>query len=185
MRIISGTWRGQLLRVPKGVRATTDRTREAIFSILGNAQDLEVLDLYAGSGSLGIEALSRGAVAACFVDLSRQALRIIESNLAGKASSGVTLVRQDCLGFLRATESTYDWIFCDPPYQGIDFPSLIRTFCQSRALGSHSLIILETDRFHSINLPQELVSVDQRKFGDTVIHFIKRSDSGNQELHRA
>ncbi len=128
MRIISGTWRGQLLRVPKGVRATTDRTREAIFSILGNAQDLEVLDLYAGSGSLGIEALSRGAAAACFVDLSRQALRIIESNLAGKASRGVTLVRQDSLGFLRATESTYDWIFCDPPYQGIDFPSLIRTF---------------------------------------------------------
>ena len=185
MRIISGTWRGQILRVPKGVRATTDRTREAIFSILGDAQDLEVLDLYAGSGSLGIEALSRGAATACFVDLSRQALQIIESNLAGKASSGITLVRQDSLGFLRAAESAYDWIFCDPPYQGIDFPTLIKTFSESQALDSYSLIILETDRFHSINLPPDLIWVDQRKLGDTVIHFIKRSDSGNQELHRA
>lgn len=185
MRIISGLWRGQPLRVPKGVRATTDRTREAIFSILGDASGLEVLDLYAGSGALGLEALSRGAVMCCFVDVSKRALRTIESNLAGKTNQGVRLLHQDALNFLRRSESAFDWIFCDPPYEGVDFPRLIKEFVNSAALNQESLLILETDRFHQISLPSELICVDQRKFGDTLIHFIKRADTSIQELARA
>ena len=185
MRIISGAWRGQPLRVPKGVRASTDRVREAIFSILGDARGLAVLDLYAGSGALGIEALSRGAVGAWFVDRSRSALGVIEANLTGRTTPGVSLVRQDSLEFLRRAKSSFDWIFCDPPYAGVDFGELMRAFSASSALGPDSLLILETDRYHRINLPPDLISIDQRKFGDTVIHFIRRADHSIQELHRA
>ncbi|MCX6640370.1 MAG: 16S rRNA (guanine(966)-N(2))-methyltransferase RsmD [bacterium] len=177
MRIISGSWRGHPLRVPKGTRATTDRVREAIFSILGSSDNLSVLDLYAGSGSLGLEALSRGASSACFVELSRQALTCIEGNLNHKEPRSVSLVKQDCLQYLHKAESTFDWIFCDPPYHDVDFDRLIAAFSQSKCMGSDSLLILETDRFHTLNCAAGLKAVDQRRFGDTMIHFIRRGES--------
>ncbi len=185
MRVISGSWRGQPLRTLTGTRATTDRVREAIFSILGDAGGLEILDLYAGSGALGIEALSRGARAACFVDLSRRAISCIQSNLKGKSAENVRLICQDSLKFLRADNSSFDWIFCDPPYDRVDLTRLINALAASAVVGTDSLIILETDRYHTVNLPSELTRIDQRKFGETLIHFIRRTDTSTQELTRA
>lgn len=175
MRIISGSWRGQSLKIPRRVRPTTDRVKEAIFSILGDAWNLDVLDLYAGSGGLGLEALSRGARSAHFVDVSRYALHTIKDNLHGKEPVNVTLSQQDALDFLRATQTPCDWIFCDPPYDKVNYTALLRAISESKALTSHTLLILESDRYHAFDLPPELSLIDQRKFGDTVIYFIKRS----------
>lgn len=178
-------WRGQPIRVPRGTRATTDRVREAIFSILGDALGFTVLDLYAGSGSLGIEALSRGAKSACFVDISRRAISCIESNLQGKSTGSVRLICRDSLKYLHSESSSFNWIFCDPPYEKVDLVILLNAFIASKVVGAETLIILETDRFHPLSLPAGLIRIDLRKFGDTLIHFIKRSDESKPELHRA
>lgn len=185
MRIISGIWRGRTLHVPPGVRATTDRVREAIFSILGDAQGLDVLDLFAGSGALGIEALSRGARKVSFVDASRRAIACIQSNLPQESVEAGRLIRQDALMFLRKSEESFDWIFCDPPYLRVDYDKLLRTLTKSAAFGADSLLILETDRFHTLTIPPELTRIDQRKFGDTVIHFLKRAVDDQPEYKRA
>lgn len=185
MRIISGIWRGRTLNVPPGVRATTDRVREAIFSILGEAQGLNVLDLFAGSGALGIEALSRSARGVCFVDASRRAMACIQRNLPQESIEACRLVRQDALIFLRKSETPFDWIFCDPPYLRVDYDKLLQILEESAAFGANSLLILETDRFHTLAIPPELTRIDQRKFGDTVIHFLKRAVDDQPEYKRA
>ena len=178
MRIISGRWRGQPLKAPAQIRPTADRVKEAIFSILGDAADLEILDLYAGSGALGLEALSRGARRAQFVDISHRAVGAIKDNLRGRESSLAAFSEQDAIEFLRKVKRPYDWIFCDPPYNKVSYVRLLQTISKSAALAEDSLLILETDRFHTFELPQALQAIDRRKFGDTVIHFIKRAEAG-------
>lgn len=185
MRIISGKWRGQNLKAPPGIRPTTDRVKEAIFSILGDAENLDVLDLFAGSGALGIEALSRGARSAVFVDISRVSLRCIQANLAGKNIRNIRLLRRDALKFLRSPSPPFHWIFCDPPYEKGNDPMLLTRFVGSSVMNHTSLLILESSRFHSLVLPPELEVVDQRKFGDTVIHLIRRADGKSSEVRRA
>jgi 16S rRNA (guanine(966)-N(2))-methyltransferase RsmD len=184
MRIISGQWRGQTLKTPARIRPTTDRVREAIFSILGEAQDLAVLDLYAGSGSLGLEALSRGARGAHFVDISRQALLTIKDNLRGKEEAGVVFCQQDALEFLRQNKKSFDWIFCDPPYNEVNYAALLNSIAPSAAMNKDSLLILESDRFHAFDLPSQLMAIDRRKFGDTVVHFIKLARADHSEGER-
>jgi 16S rRNA (guanine966-N2)-methyltransferase len=184
MRIISGTWRGQGLKVPPGARATTDRVREAIFSILDEAGQKDILDLYAGSGALGIEALSRGARSACFVDISHYAISAIHHNLAGKQTGTVTAIRSDALHFLRKSQNVYHWIFCDPPYDRVDYRKLLSSLAESSVMESHSLLVLESDRYHTIVIPSELELTDQRKFGDTVIYFLQRRENDSSDLER-
>ena len=119
MRIIAGTAGRLAIKVPKAVaRPTTDFVRQAIFSILGpGVEDKAVLDLFAGSGALGLEALSRGAASCVFVDEHRQAESVIRENLAkAKLESGARVVRADVHGWLAKDASRYDLIFADPPY---------------------------------------------------------------------
>ncbi len=185
MRIISGKWRGQNLKAPSGIRPTTDRVKEAIFAILGDAENLDVLDLYAGSGALGIEALSRGARSAVFVDISRASLNCIQANLAGKDIRNFRLIRRDALKFLRSPSPPFQWIFCDPPYDKVNYPALLAHFVDSSAMNQTSLLILESSRLHPLVLPPALEEADLRKFGDTVIHFIRRADGKPCEVRRA
>lgn len=122
MRIIGGTFRGHRLRAPKGpTRPTTDRTREAIFNLVQSRlvlHDARVLDLFAGSGALGLEALSRGAASVTFVEQGGAALGTIRQNAASLGvESRCTLHRTDALRFLAATPDTrYDLVLADPPY---------------------------------------------------------------------
>jgi 16S rRNA (guanine966-N2)-methyltransferase len=123
MRIIAGHWRGRRIKAPAGrkVRPTTDRVREAWMSSLGaSVVDARVLDLYAGSGALGLEALSRGARSAVFVELARASLKSLEANvdtLGARESS--TLVKGDALVYLRGLdEDAFDVALADPPYAG-------------------------------------------------------------------
>lgn len=122
MRVIAGSAGGIRLAVPKhGVRPTMDRVKAAIFSSLGETVlGARVLDLFAGSGGLGIEALSRGAPSAVFVDEDRQSVEIIQRNLAKTQLKGRVL-QQDVFDFLRraSTSETFEIIFADPPYEQI------------------------------------------------------------------
>lgn len=119
MRIISGTAGGIKLQVPKGeVRPTTDRVREALFSILGETiHHARILDLFAGSGAFGIEALSRGAKSVRFIDILRSSCNIIKENLAKTSLQGGYILQADAVSAIRREpEAGYDIIFADPPY---------------------------------------------------------------------
>ncbi|QJE98452.1 16S rRNA (guanine(966)-N(2))-methyltransferase RsmD [Luteolibacter luteus] len=118
MRIIAGTAGRLAIKVPKAVaRPTTDFVRQAIFSILGSRiEDAHVLDLFAGSGAIGLEALSRGAASCVFVDEHRQAESVIRENLEKSKLQGARVVRADVHAWLSRDPGSYDLIFADPPY---------------------------------------------------------------------
>jgi 16S rRNA (guanine966-N2)-methyltransferase len=122
MRIISGQWRSRTLVAPKGdtTRPTADRTREALFSMLasrlGSFEDLQVLDLFAGSGALGLEALSRGAAHCTFVEQDRAALDALEANVTKLGASAQCEIRRGSVLMLGPTPTACDLILMDPPY---------------------------------------------------------------------
>jgi 16S rRNA (guanine966-N2)-methyltransferase len=123
MRIIAGEWRGRKLTAPKGdaTRPTADRTRETLFSMLtsrlGSFEDLRVADLFAGSGALGIEALSRGAAQCLFVEQDRKAVDAIRANLASLGAQSRARVETGSVMQLRLVNEPYDLILLDPPYK--------------------------------------------------------------------
>ena len=118
MRIIAGKAGRLVIKVPKAVaRPTTDLVRQALFSILGDLVDgARVLDLFAGSGAIGLEALSRGAASCVFVDEHRQSVAVIGENLAKSRLEGGRVASSEALAFLRRDAGLYDLIFADPPY---------------------------------------------------------------------
>lgn len=171
MRVIAGTCRGRTLRAPDGTgtRPTGDRVREAIFDILGSLMsldDLAVLDLYAGSGALGIEALSRGAARAVFVDQAPAALAAVRANLEalGFQDSG-RVVRGDALAFVARGEP-FDLALCDPPY---DFDQW------SELLGSleADVAVLESNR--PLSLPAPWAIMREKRYGGTLVTVASRS----------
>ncbi len=117
MRIIAGELKGRRFEGPKGTttRPTSDFVREAAFNLIGPVDGAAALDLFAGSGGLGLEALSRGAARCVFVDSSREACRAIDANLE-KLGLRATVLRQDVLRALRGERGLYDLVLCDPPY---------------------------------------------------------------------
>ncbi|MEL7197391.1 MAG: 16S rRNA (guanine(966)-N(2))-methyltransferase RsmD [Pseudomonadota bacterium] len=122
MRIIAGQWRGRKLAAPKGdaTRPTADRTRETLFSMLtsrlGSFQDLRVADLFAGSGALGLEAISRGAVHCLFVEQDRAALDAIKTNIQALEAREQTRIEAASVTRLGPAREAYDLILADPPY---------------------------------------------------------------------
>ena len=119
VRIIGGSWRSRLLQFPgtAGLRPTPDRVRETLFNWLGqDLTGLGCLDLFAGSGALGFEALSRGAASVVMVEKDPAAMRKLEENAHKLGAKNLTLVRGDALEFARRRESRFDLVFVDPPY---------------------------------------------------------------------
>ena len=118
MRIIAGDHRGARIFAPKGLdtRPTSDRVREAAFNLIGPVDGAAVLDLFAGSGAMGLEALSRGAETAVFVESDRDACRAIDRNIEKLRITGAHVVQQDVLQALATDRGTYDLVLCDPPY---------------------------------------------------------------------
>ncbi len=119
MRIIAGTHRGARIAAPKGLdtRPTGDRVREAAFNLIGPVDDASVLDLFAGSGAMGLEALSRGAARVSFVEADRVACRTISQNLEKLGLTGARVTCADAIWTLRQETSTYDLVLVDPPYE--------------------------------------------------------------------
>lgn len=187
MRIIAGAAKGLPIRVPLGeVRPTQDRVREALFNILGSLiEGARVLDLFCGSGSVGIEALSRGAASARMVDLARNSVTTARQNLERSRLRGGTVVMSDCLQFVQHDMGQYDLIFADPPY--------------CKAIGDRDMIAeLMNDRLHELLAPDGYFIaeaqlgygvgdsrcrdfpgwqlVDTRSYGGNTILFYRKSD---------
>jgi 16S rRNA (guanine966-N2)-methyltransferase len=119
LRLVGGVWRSRRLRVPTGpdLRPTPDRVRETLFNWLGSwIEGKRVLDLFAGSGALGLEALSRGAAEAVFVDSSRRAVRALEDNIALLGTTAATVLCMDAMRYLTRGREAFDLVFVDPPY---------------------------------------------------------------------
>jgi 16S rRNA (guanine(966)-N(2))-methyltransferase RsmD len=172
LRVIAGRYGGRRLQAPPGAatRPTADRVREALFSILGpRVEDARVLDLFAGSGALGLEALSRGAAAATFVDSSPAAQRAIRANLAALGAEA-EVVRADALRWLRTASAgarQYDLVFLDPPYRRAGAVAGQLSAAVSPVLAPGALVVAESDR----RAPLELAvpTIDERRYGDTLI----------------
>jgi 16S rRNA (guanine966-N2)-methyltransferase len=168
VRVVAGEFKGRRLAAPRGrrTRPTADRVREALFSMLGDVSGARVLDLYAGSGALGIEALSRGAESAVFVERDRAALAALERNLEATGAPG-EVRRQDVARFLARQEGTFDLVFCDPPYDGA--PAIAATLAAAlpEILDEDARIVTESDKRNPLVLPLPLVV--ERSYGDTRI----------------
>jgi 16S rRNA (guanine966-N2)-methyltransferase len=169
VRVVAGRLRGRRITAARGraTRPTSDRVREALFSILGPVEGAAVLDLFAGSGALGIEALSRGAAAADFVETDARAMAAMEANLAALRLEGARVHRRDALAYLRGAPGPYDLIFADPPYSCA--PRLAGPLSRAlpAALSEDALIVIESDKRHPLAL--ELPLVLERVYGDTRI----------------
>ena len=167
---MAGELRGRRLTAPPGrdIRPTADRVREALFSILGDLTGLRVLDLFAGSGALGIEALSRGASEAVFVDRSRRAVAAVRGNLAVLALEA-RVHRRDALTFLAAGEdrSMFDIAFLDPPYDWADRLATPLAECLPARLTHDARIVTESNKRRPLLMPFPLVR--ERTYGDTRI----------------
>jgi 16S rRNA (guanine966-N2)-methyltransferase len=144
VRIIAGEHRGARIVAPKGLatRPTSDRVREAAFNLVGPVDGAAVLDLFAGSGAMGLEALSRGAASAVFVESDRDACRTIQRNVEKLHVTGATVVQRDALQALATDRRTYDLILCDPPYGYADHDRLAPYL--ARALAPDGLLVYET-----------------------------------------
>src|SRR5437764_4799475 len=171
MRVIGGKYGGRKLVAPRGrdTRPTSDRVREALFSILGSVAGERVLDLFAGSGALGIEALSRGASEATLVDSSEAAVAAVRRNLA---TLGVTagVRRQRALAFLeaaRADARQYDLVFLDPPYRHASELERELSVALAPVLAPDARVVVESDRRAPLELDLDLR--DERRYGDTLI----------------
>ncbi|MGO9900854.1 MAG: 16S rRNA (guanine(966)-N(2))-methyltransferase RsmD [Solirubrobacteraceae bacterium] len=171
MRVIAGVHRGAKLSAPPGehTRPTSDRVREAVFSILSNVQGERVLDLFAGSGALAIEALSRGAASATMIDSSAAAVAAIRGNLRvlGLAAA---VHRRDALEFLAAAREAgaqYDLVFVDPPYSLAGAVGSELSVRLVPLLAPESRVVTESDRRAPLDLKLPLVR--ERRYGDTLI----------------
>jgi 16S rRNA (guanine966-N2)-methyltransferase len=144
VRIVAGSNRGARIFAPKGLdtRPTSDRVREAAFDLIGPVDGAAVLDLFAGSGAMGLEALSRGAASAVFVESDRDACRTIRRNVEKLRVGGATVVERDALQALATDRRAYDLILCDPPYGYADHERLAPYL--AGALAPDGLLVYET-----------------------------------------
>jgi 16S rRNA (guanine966-N2)-methyltransferase len=167
IRVTGGELKGRRLYVPKtGIRPTTGRAREAIFSMLGSVEGARVLDLYSGSGALGIEALSRGAAQAVLVDTKPGATRRNVDDLS--LGENARVVRADAVRFLkRAEPGSFDLVLCDPPYRLADRlgADLVQLIPGALAGGGRVMVETSPDRPLALGLPL----VTERAYGDTLI----------------
>lgn len=188
MRVIAGTAKGHRLTTPpgRGTRPTSERVREALFSAVGGElAGARVCDLFAGSGALGIEALSRGAERAVFVERSSRAVAAIEDNLARTGlAAHATVHRRDVVGFCRApSEGPFDLVLADPPYD----ESLERVYArldelrEAGALVEDVTVVIERDRRDPLAAvpPDWLAPPSPRAYGDTVVLILRaRAETG-------
>lgn len=187
MRIIAGRFRGRALAsVGKGdpaahLRPTTDRVRESLFSMLTGGRfgdpltDAKVLDLFAGTGALGLEALSRGAASATFVENGPKALTLLRRNIDICGVSGETsVIKRDATRLQPCGEPPFNLIFLDPPYgKGLGSKAL-RAATEGGWVAPDALIVWEES--HPEPPPQGYALLDQRRYGDTIISIVEASE---------
>ncbi len=179
MRVITGKVKGRKLKAPKGldVRPTTDRVKESIFNILRTVSEKsKVLDLFAGSGSVGIEFLSRGADECYFIDNDNISIKIIRENLEHTGLTSQSYIYKNsfesAIKILGKRNITFDYIFMDPPYEKDLVLPALELICKEMLIKKNGLVIIEHER--EITLPKNffsLVKTDFREYGTTTVTF--------------
>ena len=184
IRIIAGSLRGRSIQVPEGggVRPTADRVREALFSILADrVPGARVLDPFAGSGALGLEAISRGAARAVLVEADRRAVAVIRDNVALLAvEDRVRVVHSDVFLALERGElpGPWDLILVDPPYGGRSGSRLLRSLVAAGSLAPEAVVVVESEATDPVpEWPTPLVAGRRARYGRVALDFLRFPDS--------
>ncbi|WP_342148267.1 16S rRNA (guanine(966)-N(2))-methyltransferase RsmD [Methylorubrum sp. SB2] len=184
MRIVGGEWRGRRLAGPKdngirgeGIRPTSDRLREALFNVLAHAYDdavegATVLDLFAGTGALAFEALSRGAASALLVDDGREAGGLIRDNLAA-LDARARLIRRDATRLGPSADPPATLVFCDPPYGKGLAPAALTAAARGGWLAMGALVLVEEVASAGPVLPEGFSELERRAYGETAVTFAR------------
>jgi 16S rRNA (guanine966-N2)-methyltransferase len=182
-RIVGGSAKGRRLAVPaRGTRPTSDRAREALFSSLAGLLELpgsRVLDLFAGSGAVGLEALSRGAAAVTFVESDRAACEVLRHNIETVGLDGTEVHRRPAATFLvtAGSDEPFDLVFADPPYSFGEQPlgALLATLAQSQWLAEHAVVVVERSaRGPEPQWPDTIEAVKQKRYGEGLLWYGRR-----------
>ena len=182
MRIVAGRFRGKQLTSPEdgSIRPTADRVRESVFNILAsrlgpNLEGLRVLDLFAGTGALGLEALSRGASNVVFVDTGAEARGLIRDHIEAFGAGGVAkLLRRDATSLGPAgTMGPVDLVFLDPPYGKGLGEAALRSLSDGKWLHTNTVLVLEETSGSTLALPSGFILDDRREYGAAAVHFIR------------
>jgi len=208
MRIISGKFKGRVIRMPKGIRPTQNKVRKALFDILGNIEGLSFLELFAGSGAIGFEALSEGAKEAVLVESNSECIKTISQNIESLQLNACQLVRQDTQKAIEAfykSRRVFDIIFLDPPYAKINAPrqygvlnkkgsgfaainvnasfskKTLKILCAYDILAHNGFIVVQ--HFKKDNLPDavgDLKLFRQARYADTILSFYRKVNPKSQ-----
>lgn len=192
MRIIAGEMRGRTLYAPAGMdtRPTQDKVRESIFNILRfDVPDARVLDLFAGSGALALEAVSRGAQSAVAVDFSRAAIDCIRRNVqAARAEDRVRILPMDyrrAIDQLASRGERFDLVFLDPPYRMVNTGEMAAQLYEKGLLDPECLVVIEHARDVAPVLPPPFEAADERTYGQTKVLFARIASGAAQETEKA
>jgi 16S rRNA (guanine966-N2)-methyltransferase len=177
MRVTSGEYKGRRISAGRKmkIRPTSDRVKESIFDTLrGEIEGKRVLDLFAGAGSLGIEALSQGALSVTFVDSSSASINVLKRNLDDlKLRDKASILRLDGLKALHKLDSVYQIIFSDPPYLKNFAQKIVNQVAISGVLETGGILVLEHHKKEAVTFPEEKwILLKERKFGDTLVSFL-------------
>lgn len=179
MRIIGGEYRHRLIEYPldRKTRPTKDRIREAIFNALGDINEKSALDLYAGSGSMGLESLSRGANKATFVDISLEAIKCIKNNvktlnISGNSVSILHMSDKEALENFKNNNEKFDLIFLDPPYQEGEYLKIIQKIEEDHIIKENGIIVVEVN--YSLSFPLIYKRIKEYKYGEILVYILWR-----------
>jgi len=180
MRVIAGTFKARKIKSPtdKKIRPTSDRAKEMIFSTLSSIlekqnkliQEMITIDAFCGTGSLGIEAISRGAKKVIFIDNDENSLRLVLKNCEELEIFNKTLIKLDFTKFTYKQESA-DLIFLDPPYGKFNLKNLIEKICMKRVLKINGIGIIETSKRFELNESNLFTIIKKKKVGDSIFYF--------------
>ena len=186
MRIIAGKLKGTTLNLPQNkiIRPLKDRARESIFNLLIHSNKMSfqfeksnILDLYAGTGSFGLECLSRQAGRVCFVEKAKDAGKILEKNIEKlKVKKNVDIFFDDVFDIMKKQnifKSKFDLIFCDPPFKDLNIEKLIQLICNNKVLRKNGIIVLHRNKNTKEKLPDYFKIIDQRIYGRSKVTFGK------------
>ncbi len=184
MRIIAGRFRGRDIgSVPDGVRPTSDRVRESLFSVLGSIEGLSILDLFAGTGAFGLEALSRGASRVVFVDQSKPVARALRGRIAGlglEESNEIRVLaseaKQAIRRLARDAEARFDLAFLDPPYEEGDRVGTLDALFASGILNRDARVVVEGPKRHPLAPRPGSRILDERDYGETKLTWLEASN---------
>ncbi len=182
MRVITGKARGVALKTPEGMqtRPTAERVKEALFSVIQfDIPGAKVLDLFAGTGQLGIESLSRGAKSAVFVDAGEAACKLVKENLRRtKLEQNAKVVKGDYLSYLKSCKESYNIVFLDPPYAEVFLENALKCISEIDILHSGGIIVCERPLGKDLDLELPgLVRSKDYKYGKTLITLYRKEDA--------